>query len=125
MKQLLHTLPFCLIFTLSGCATLFGDNEKTVQIHSQPENAQVFANNMPVGTTPLLMTIPSTWSPTTVIVKKPGYSEQYAQVNTSFQSVGLLNIFWWPGFIVDAITGDMKKVTPESRTIITNLSRAT
>ena len=123
MKHILCAISMSLIVLLSGCATVFGENGRTVQVNSHPQNAQVFANNMPVGTTPLLMNVPSTWSPTLLTFKKHGYLDQNAQINTTFQPVGLLNIFFWPGFIIDAISGDMKKISPESRTVTANLSK--
>ncbi len=123
MKGLLPATIINLALFLSGCATIFGENGKTIQVHSQPENAQVLINNMPVGTTPALVTIPSTWSASTLTFRKKGYADQYAQVNTSFQTVGLLNIFFWPGFIVDAVSGDMMKISPDSRATYVNLSK--
>ncbi len=45
-------------------------------------------------------------------VAKKGYAPVTQEVQTSFQAVGLLNLFvFWPGFIIDAVTGDMMKVT--------------
>ena len=123
MKHLLSATSLSLILLLSGCSSLFGDNSKTVQVNSKPEHAQVFANNMTVGTTPVLMSVPSTWSPTVLTFKKAGYSDQTAQIDTTFQPIGVLNIFFWPGFVIDAISGNMMKIKPESRTIYANMSK--
>ena len=124
MKRLFTASYLISMVLLSGCASIFGDNNKTVQVNSHPQNAQVFANNMPVGTTPVLMTVPSTWSPTFLTFKKKGFADQTAMVNTTFQPVGALNIFIWPGFIVDAISGNMMKVAPESRAVYVTLSKS-
>lgn len=115
----------CLSFVLllPGCASIFGDNSKTVQVNSQPQNAQVLVNNMPMGTTPLCMSVPNTWSPTLLTFRKCGYADQCAQVNTAFQPVGILNIFFWPGFIIDAAAGNMMKVSPQSRNIYAVLAK--
>jgi hypothetical protein len=123
MKHFLSALALCAFVLLSGCASIFGDNNKSVQVNSQPANAQVFANGMPVGTTPTLVTVPSTWSPTVLTFKKKGYADQTALINTTFQPVGVLNIFFWPGFVIDAISGDMMKIRPESRMINADLSK--
>ena len=109
--------------TLSGCATMFGDNDKSVHINSYPQGAQLYVNNNPIGTTPTTITVPNTWSPTLVTIKKPGYQTRVAQINTEFQPVGILNIFFWPGFIIDAIADNMMKISPDSRVINANLSR--
>jgi len=122
MKILLSVLSFSTVLLLSGCASIFGDNNKTVRVNSRPQAAQVYANNMPVGTTPVSVTVPSTWSPTVLTFKKRGFADQTAQVNTAFQPIGILNVFFWPGFLVDAIAGDTMKIAPESRTVFANLS---
>lgn len=123
MKKLICAITIGSTILLSSCATIFGDNSKIVHIKSHPEDAQVFVNNMPVGKTPTDITVPSTWSPTLLTFKKKGYQEQTAQVNTSFQPIGILNILFWPGFVIDAISGDMMKIAPESRNIDITLSR--
>jgi len=107
---------------LNGCASIAGDNSKIVHVSSKPEGAKVYANNVPVGTTPTQILVNDTWSPTLITLKKKGYEDTNTQVNTSFQKVGLLNIFFWPGFIIDAATGNMMKVTPESRVINSELT---
>ncbi|OAI49585.1 hypothetical protein AYO45_02195 [Gammaproteobacteria bacterium SCGC AG-212-F23] len=122
MKQLLSVASLSILL-LSGCASIFGDNNKTVEVRSTPQNAQVFANNQPVGVTPTIVTVPSTWSPTLLTLKKKGFQTQTTQVMTAFQPVGLWNILFWPGFIVDAISGDMMKIKPESRNIHVDLSK--
>jgi len=111
------------VLLLTGCSSIFGDNNKTVNVNSHPQNAQIFLDNRPVGATPTTITIPSTWSPTVLTLKKPGYAEQTATVSTAFQPVGALNIFFWPGFVIDAISGDMMKIRPESRSISVNLAK--
>lgn len=112
------------MFFLSSCATVFGDHNKIVNVNSNPKDAQVFANNAPVGATPAAVAVPSTWSPTLLTFKKKGYLTQTAQVHTAFQPIGILNIFFWPGFVIDAISGNMMKIAPESRDINVNLIKA-
>lgn len=124
MKTLLLVTSLSFILLLSGCASLFGNNNKTVRVNSNPEQAQVLMNNMPVGTTPLCVTVPSTWSPTLLTFKKRGYTDQCAMINTTFQPIGALNIFFWPAFIIDAVAGNTMKISPESRNICLSLSKA-
>lgn len=108
--------------TLCGCASIAGDNSKVVRVSSNPQGAKVYANNIPVGTTPTKVVVNNTWSPTLLTFKKKGYQDTNAEVNTSFQTIGLLNLFFWPGFVVDAATGNMMKVAPESRVIDAQLT---
>lgn len=122
MKKILNSVLFIAIIALSGCASIAGDNSKVVHVNSKPEGAQVFANNVPVGTTPTQIMV-TTWSPTLLTLRKPGYKDTNAEVRTAFQPIGILNIFFWPGFIIDAATGNMMKVAPESRVINASLAK--
>lgn len=110
------------IAILNGCASIAGDNSKIVHVSSKPQGAKVYANNVPVGTTPTQILVNNTWSPTLVTFKKKGYEDSQTQVNTTFQNVGILNIFFWPGFIIDAAAGNTMKIAPESRVINTELT---
>jgi hypothetical protein len=107
---------------LGGCASVAGDNSKIVHVSSKPAGAKVYVNNIPMGTTPTQIAVNNTWSPTLVTFKKKGYEDTNAQVNTAFQPIGILNVLFWPGFIVDAASGNMMKISPESRTINAELT---
>lgn len=109
--------------TLGGCATLFGDNGRTVAVNSQPEGAKIYLNNQYVGATPSMITINQLWSPNTIEIKKPGYQSAVHMINGKFQPVGVLNIFIWPGFIVDAISGDMMRIPEANRNVTVNLTK--
>ena len=122
MKIILKALTLIMLTLLGGCASIAGDNSKVVQVNSKPAGAKVYANNVPVGTTPTQISV-NTWSPTLVTLKKPGYEDTSTQVNTSFQTIGILNILFWPGFVIDAATGNMMKVSPESRAINADLTK--
>jgi len=124
MKILIKVTLLTLVLAISGCASVAGDNSKIVHVSSKPEGAKVYVNNIPVGTTPTQVSVNNTWSPTLITLKKKGYEDINAQVNTSFQTIGLLNVFFWPGFIVDAATGNTMKVSPESRVINADLAVA-
>jgi hypothetical protein len=123
MKTIFKAALLSSVIALSGCASIAGDNNKVVHVSSKPEGAKVYANNIPVGTTPTKIAVNNTWSPTLLTFKKKGYADTNAQVDTSFQKVGLLNIFFWPGFLVDAVSGNMMKVAPESRVVNADLTK--
>jgi len=113
-----------LAFALTGCATLFGENDRTVAVNSTPQGAEVYVNNQPVGVTPTNITVTSTWSPTVVTFKKPGYQVQTATINNKFQVVTILDVLFWPTILVDVISGDAMKVDPASRSLNVPLTRS-
>ena len=111
-----------ILLGLTGCATIFGDNSRAVQIKTTPIGATVIVNNGETSvTTPAAVIVPSTWSSTTIRVQKAGYQAQTFVIDPIFQPVGLWNILIWPGFIVDACSGDMMRVPIEARTFTATL----
>jgi hypothetical protein len=104
----------CLL--LNGCATMFGTANRTVNVSSDPSGAQVSLNGQPIGVTPTQVQLASVQG-NYIQIQKPGYQAVNTPIATSFQGVGWLNILFWPGFIVDAATGDMMKITNPTITV--------
>lgn len=110
-----------LALQLSGCATVFGHRDHSVQVASNPQGAEVLLNGMSMGSTPTRVGV-STWSPGTITLQKPGYKTQNVVPQTQFQMVGLLDIFLWPTFFVDIIAGNTMAIAPEYRFINVNMA---
>jgi hypothetical protein len=110
---------------LTGCASIAGDNTRSVQVNSMPAGATVLVDNQEYGTTPTVVTMPSyIYGGKTVVVRKKGYNDQAMQVNTAFQPIALLDILFWPSLIVDGATGSIVKIDPATRNLNAHLSRA-
>ncbi|MBA2367540.1 MAG: PEGA domain-containing protein [Candidatus Protochlamydia sp.] len=104
---------FSLFLILSGCATLFGNNRRDVSVVSNPPGAAIYMDNMQYGFTPAIITLPTyIYGGKSITLKKEGYYDQTMMVNTEFQPIALLNIFFWPGFLIDAGTGNLVKINP-------------
>ena len=88
---------------------MFGNKNRTVAVNSSPQGAKVFLNGNLVGRTPSSITVANP-SGNVITLQKSGYYTGESSIPTHFQGVGFLNIFFWPGFIVDAATGDMHAV---------------
>lgn len=99
--------------TLSGCASMFGDNTRSVSVNSTPQGASIFVDNVEYGKTPATITLPNyIYSGRVVTLKKEGFVTQSTSVNTKFQPVGIWNILNGFGFLIDAATGDIVKIDP-------------
>ena len=111
------------ISCLSGCASMFGDNNRSITVNSTPEGAYIYVDNTQYGTTPMVVTLPSfIYGGKTVTFKKPGYVTQSMQVNTAYQLVGLWNILNFPlGMVVDFATGDSVRINPPNLQLNANL----
>lgn len=119
--EIFVVISFCLF--LPGCATIFGDNMRTVCVHSQPEGAGIYVDGQRQGTTPATITLPNyIYGGKSLVVKKEGYHEQAMLVNTQFQPCGLWNILFWPGFLIDAATGNTVKIVPYNLSLTAELA---
>lgn len=124
MKLLTSIVTVLFLVSISGCATLFGNNSRTVHVNSDPAGASIYLDGNPVGTTPGIVTIDSTWSNHNILLKKNGYEPRYASINSTFQPVTILDVLFWPTLIVDGISGNMMKIADSSRTINADLTPA-
>ncbi len=110
------------IVTLTGCASIAGNNSRAVRVASAPAGAAIYVDNQQYGVTPATITLPNyIYGGKSVTLKKRGYPDQTRMVNTAFQPVALLDIFLWPTFIIDAATGDLVKIDPASTNLDFNL----
>lgn len=125
MRIIITVLALVSILTLSGCASIAGDNTRAVRVTSQPAGAHIYVDNQHYGTTPAVVNLPNyIYGGKGITVRKPGYQEQTAMVNTKFQPVALFNVLFWPGFIVDAATGNLIKIDPKDLNLSYQLERA-
>src|SRR3990167_7077841 len=114
-----------LLIGLTGCASIAGDNTRQVRVTSNKPGAKIYVDNQQYGTTPATITLPNyIYGGKAVTVKKAGFGEQTKVVNTAFQPVSILNVFFWPGWIIDAGTGNLVKIDPASRNLDYSLATA-
>jgi hypothetical protein len=113
---------FAAVLPLHGCATMLGDNMRTVIVDSHPQGAGVYVDGQRQGTTPTTITLPNyIYGGKSILVKKEGYHEQAKMVNAKFQPCGLWNILFLPGFLIDGVTGNIVKIDPASLHLLSEL----
>jgi len=104
-----------LVILVSGCATLFKNKMTEVSFTSEPSNARVYIDGLPVGRTPVKTTVSSV-NPMRVSFKKDGYEERGRIVGTRVSkkwAVGSLLPIGWLGVIIDACTGNWNVLIEE------------
>jgi hypothetical protein len=100
-------------FVVGGCATLYGQNNREITVHSMPEGAKLYMNGVEYGKTPTSIVLPSVgYSSQKLTLKKTGYKDQDFLVETEFQNVGYWNLIIPPAFLIDLGTGYMYKIKP-------------
>lgn len=84
-----------------------------IQINSFPDSADVYVNNIKMGSTPLSLDLPRDKDQEIKLDKK-GFKASFAQLTSSTSSWMLGNIFFLliPGLLVDIISGGGFELTP-------------
>lgn len=121
MKKLLMAMVGVLALGSTGCATMFGQKVQPVSVQSSPSDAEVFIDGAPRGHTPLMLELKPNKS-YTVVIRKPGYTDQ-THVLTNSVGAQWLILDVLGGFVpilVDASTGAWYEL--DSRVVNANLS---
>ena len=95
---------------VSGCATIMAGGPDHVPVSTNPPGATVFVDNMPVGTTPMMVTLNRETSSGMIRLEMAGF-----QPVTVVRAKGINGWFWANlctggviGIVVDLVTGDIK-----------------
>jgi hypothetical protein len=109
------------VLALSGCATVFTGSTNNVQMRVVDAESNELIQNVKCSVTDsdgivyLLSSNPGQIIATKgkgtlrVDCKKPGYTQQNMGIAQTINGVTFVNVLFWPGFIVDAVTGNMHK----------------
>lgn len=103
---------------MSSCATVFSSHPQTVGIKSDPSGA-TYQFGPYSGHTPDTIQASRKELAHTVNFTKVGYEDKTVAVATTIQGVTWVNFLFWPGFIVDFVTGNAYKL--ETSEITTSL----
>lgn len=110
--NLIATIGVALL--MSSCCTVFKGSKESVHIVTNPPGATVEVNGIERGTTPIDLSLKKGFNGQTVVLKKQGYERRTIVPETSFDAVSIVNLLFWPGFIIDAATGAMMKYDPKA-----------
>ena len=103
----------CLVFvvTVSGCATIMAGGPDHVPVNSNPPGATVFVDGVPVGQTPMVVTLDREHSRGMIQIQAPGYAPVIVQRDKE------INGWFWAnlciggvlGIVIDIVTGDVHR----------------
>lgn len=125
MKIAKLALSCALFATITGCASIAGDNSRAVKVDSYPSGAGIYVDNQQYGVTPAIINLPTyIYGGKSVTVRKSGYHDQTSMVNTKFQPIALLDILFWPTFVIDAATGNLVKIDPANTNLHFKMQKA-
>ena len=90
---------------------MFSPSHDPVTVNSVPPGANIFLDGQRVGKTPMTLQVKRQLTPPRLELKQDGYHPQGIILQNSFNTIAILDIFFWPGFIVDAATGSIMKAS--------------
>ena len=113
-KTLPYLMAIAFLLTFTSCATIFTSSSQPITFTGE-EGIKIYD----VTTNSKLTEIGSGNSATIkiskglddkyILAKKEGYKNGHFNIQSSFNSISILNIFIWPGFLVDFLTGKINK----------------
>ena len=120
-QRVLAVLTCGMIVVLGGCATLITGSKQTVQVqaietktHKLVSSAKCNIRNakgliFAVDDNPGAVTLPRDFGGLSVQCVAPGYRQAAVGTGQSFNAWTLANVLFFPGFVVDAVTGAAAK----------------
>lgn len=109
MKTYVTTAVLLTAAFASGCASIFTGTSDPVVLNSTPPGATIEINGNLYGRTPTTVELGRSWKPQQVQFSLAGHEPQTMTIQKTFNPVTLLNIFFYPGVIVDLITASVMK----------------
>lgn len=102
-----------IVVAATGCATILSGTNQTIAINSNPAGAHVRIGHQ-TGITPVTFEVPR--GKDYPIEISQGADMRVVALHRNIEPMTLLNIIppFWPGFIVDAVTGAITKYDPNA-----------
>lgn len=95
-----------------GCATVFKGSSQVVTFNSEPQGAVVVLDGIPMGVTPVSLSLKKNRYKT-VMLKKDGFQVITQPLQTGYDAVALVNVLW-DCSTTDLITGNAYEYEPNS-----------
>jgi hypothetical protein len=99
------------MLAFSGCATIMAGGPDHIPVSTNPPGATVFVDNVPVGQTPLMLTLNREHSSGVIRIELPGFAPVLIVRDKSINGWFWANLCFGGvlGIVVDLITGDVKQ----------------
>ncbi len=93
------------LYACSGCATLLNSDTQPVTFTSEPEGAVVRIDGVAYGRTPVTIPVLRKGWDKQISISMDGYKTENFTLKNTLSGSTFLNVIWWPGAIVDGISG--------------------
>ncbi|MBX9585699.1 MAG: hypothetical protein K2X50_00430 [Gammaproteobacteria bacterium] len=117
----LKTILPVAVITLSGCATVFTGTTQSIQVQAVDSGTHNLISGarctvidgqgaeFVVGTNPGSVILTKGKGALNVRCVRPGYVQKQVGVGQSFNAWTIVNVLFWPGVLVDAVTGAIQQ----------------
>lgn len=106
----MRPVALVLLLVFSGCATIMAGGPDRIPVSTNPPGATVFVDNIPVGQTPVMVTLDRQHSSGVIRIELPGFAPVAIVRTTSINGWFWANLCFGGliGIVVDLVTGDIK-----------------
>jgi hypothetical protein len=106
----MRLVALVLLLAFSGCATIMAGGPDRIPVSTNPPGATVFVDNIPVGQTPVMVTLDRQHSSGVIRIEMPGFAPVAIVRTTSINGWFWANLCFGGllGIVVDLVTGDIK-----------------
>lgn len=114
-------ISIILLLNLTACATIFSGSNQTINVKAVDSKTNEALTEVActvregngvvhiVNSNPGTVSVSRGTGALDISCKRNGYTQGQTMAGDSFNAVTLVNILFWPGFLVDAVTGSYKK----------------
>jgi hypothetical protein len=107
-RQKLSLLSVFALLT-QGCASIFTGVRDEITFEANVTGATVYVDGIDIGEAPTTVRVKRKLSDRKARIEADGYKTEEFTLRAGFNGVTILNLFFWPGFIVDLATGSVKR----------------
>lgn len=114
----IYLFLFGALLFLPGCATVLSGSDEDLTFRSEPSGARITIDGIVVGQTPTTVSVDRPGlEDKDVTVDLDGYESRTFELDKEFNTVSILNLFFFPGWIIDAVTGALFKYDKATYTV--------
>lgn len=95
------------VLALTACGTLFNGSSQDMSFDSNVKDVTIYINGIKACKTPCVYPIERSSSTVVAVAKKEGYEDQQQILKSSFSTVSILNLTFYPSWLTDVATGGM------------------
>ena len=95
------------VLALSACGTIFNGGSQDISFDSNVKDVTIYIDGVKACKTPCVYPIDRSASSVIAVAKKEGYENQQQIIKSSFSTVSILNLTFWPSWLTDVATGGM------------------